>query len=65
MQIKYIGRHTGGIYLPAAAFVEHGGTVEVDDELGAELVASGEFEAVKSAKSPKADEAATPTEENA
>lgn len=66
MKITYIGRHTGGVYLPAAAFVEHGGSVEVDDELGAELVASGEFEAAKAEKAPKppkADEATTPTEE--
>ena len=62
MQIKYIGRHTGGIFLPAAAFVEHGGTVEVDDELAAELIARGDFEALKIAKPPKAT---TTTEENA
>lgn len=65
MKITYVGRHTGGIYLPAAAFVEHGGSVEVDDALGAELVATGEFEAAKPAKPPKAVEATTPTEENA
>ena len=47
MKITYVGRHTGGIYLPGDVPVAHGETVDVSDELGAELIARGDFKAAK------------------
>lgn len=60
MKITYIGRHTGGVYLPGDVFVAHGETVDVADELGAELVARGDWKAAKAPKSTPD----TSTEEN-
>lgn len=47
MKITYTGRHTGGIFLPGDVFVGHGETVNVADDLAAELVARGDFTAAK------------------
>jgi hypothetical protein len=37
MRIRFVGPQTGGMYLPGDIFVAHGATVDVDDELGADL----------------------------
>lgn len=67
MRIKYIGRHTGGVEVPAlGAFVAHGETVEVDDDLGESLCCQeSEWQPVKAAPSTKKDaaEAATRKDE--
>ena len=68
MRIKYIGRHSGGVEVPALdALVGHGETVEVDDELGASLCRQrSEWQPVKAAPSKQKDadeSAATPKDE--
>ena len=70
MRIKYIGRHSGGVEVPAlAAVVAHGETVEVDDDLGASLCRQeSEWQPVKAAPSKQKDadveSAATPKDES-
>lgn len=36
-KITYVGRHEGGIHLPSGVEVAHGATVDVDDDVAADL----------------------------
>ena len=67
MKIKYVGAHTGGVLLPGDVFVEHGATVEVGDDLGADLLGrvrdgSPQWEPAKPTKNTPTTPA--PAEEN-
>ena len=56
MQLKYIGRHTGGVEV-GDVFVEHGATAEFADEVAKSLLTQeGQWEAVKPAPTKKGDE---------
>lgn len=69
MRIKYIGRHSGGVEVPALdTFVAHGETFDVDDDLGESLCRQqSEWQPVKAAPSKSKtagdESAATPKDE--
>jgi len=57
MQVRYVGPDSGGVVSADGAVVfAPGEAVEVSDEFGALLVASGHFEAVKPAAKTKTQE---------
>jgi hypothetical protein len=67
MKVKYVGRHTAGVQIVAngvAIRVEHGGSVDVDEVLGSQLLSQGdEWEAVKAAAKAAASGSTNPADE--
>lgn len=56
MKIRYIGIHTGGVYVTRDdVYVPHGGVVDVPDDDGASLLDQGGWEAVDPDPTPDAD----------
>jgi hypothetical protein len=65
MLVRYIGPHTDGVELDAiGAYVAHGETIDVADDLGLSLLEQvGNWEAVE-APAPKTKKSTTPAPED-
>jgi hypothetical protein len=67
VKIKYVGRHTAGVQIAvngAETYVKHGGSVDVDEVLGSQLLSQGdEWESVKAAAKAVASKTPNPADE--
>jgi hypothetical protein len=67
VKIKYVGRHTAGVQIVvngAETHVKHGGSVDVDEVLGSQLLSQGdEWESVKAAAKAVASKTPNPADE--